>query len=107
MSKLPLITLSKKFHRNENQILIEFDYNLTLINIVKQISYTRWSSSLKSWYIRNNPNNLNSIFSAFKEHAYINSQNLYKKAIKKPKLYTKRIRVLSEENKTPKFKPTL
>ena len=83
MSKLPLITLSKKFHRNENQILIEFDYNLTLINIVKQISYTRWSSSLKSWYIRNNPNNLNSIFSAFKEHAYINSQNLYKKAIKK------------------------
>ena len=100
MSKLPLITLSKKFHRNEHQILIEFDYNLILINIVKQISYTKWSSSLKSWYIRNNPNNLKSLFSAFKEHAYINSQNLYKKAIKKPKLYTKRIRVLSEENKT-------
>ena len=37
MSKLPLITLSKKFHRNEHQILIEFDYNLILINIVKQI----------------------------------------------------------------------
>lgn len=100
MSKLPLITLSKKFHRNEHQILIEFDYNLILINIVKQISYTRWSSSLKSWYIRNNPNNLKSIFSAFKGHTFINSQNLYKKAIKKSRLYTKRIRVLSEENKT-------
>ena len=31
MAKLPEITLAKKNHRNDNQILLQFDYNKELI----------------------------------------------------------------------------
>lgn len=47
MEHLPVITLSKKYHRNENQILIGFKYKTTLITLAKQLSKCRWSTKLK------------------------------------------------------------
>ncbi len=100
MNKLPNIFLSKKFHRENYQILLRFRYNEKLISITKSIPKTKWSKSLSSWYIKNNPENLKLIFSAFKGYANVDSKNLFKKVIKRPRLYTKRVRVLTEKNKT-------
>jgi len=96
MNKLPSIILSKKFHRKENQILLRFSYNEKLIHIAKSILKATWSKTLKSWYIKNNPVNLKSIFSGYKSHAFVDSKNLFKQ----PRLYSKRVRILSEENRT-------
>jgi len=96
MNKLPTIVLSKKFHRKENQILLRFSYNQKLIHIAKSILKAKWSKTLKSWYIKNDPENLKSIFSAYKGHTFVDSKDLFKK----PRLYAKRVRVLSDENRT-------
>ena len=59
-----------------------------------------WSSTLKSWYIKNNPSNLKLIFAVFKGHASIHSKPIFEKAPKKvTKGFTKRPRQLSADNK--------
>ena len=100
MSNLPIVTLSKKFHRNENQILIGFHHDWVLIDVVKHLTKAKWSSTLKSWYIKNNPENLKLIYAVFKEHAYINNSQLFNKPYKNPKSFpTKQKRVLSQDNR--------
>lgn len=100
MTSLPIITLKPQFHNNSNQILIQFDYNDSLIKLVRTLPYATWSNTLKSWYVRNNPSNLKLIFSVFKHHAHINSKPLFDKPAEKPtKFPVKRVRQLSSENK--------
>lgn len=99
MSQLPIVTLSQKRHRKENQILMDFEFNRLLIDAVKQIHGARWSATHKKWYVRNNPKNLKSIFNVFKGLARVNSMALSKK-VSQTKQYEKRDRQLSEDNKT-------
>ncbi len=100
MSNLPIVTLSKKYHRNENQLLIGFNHDWALINVVKLLPTVLWSATLKSWYIKNNDENLNLIHSVFKNHAQVDGSQLFDKPVLKPTDFpTKRIRVLSQENK--------
>ncbi|MGA1226396.1 MAG: tyrosine-type recombinase/integrase [Tamlana sp.] len=100
MNKFPTIVLKPKFHRNSNQILIQFEYNETLIKQVRTIPNATWSQSLKSWFIKNNPSNLKLIFSTFKNYAHVNSKPLFEKPEKKPKVFPiKKERQLSLENK--------
>ena len=99
MSQLPIVTLSQKRHRKENQILMDFEFNRLLIDAVKQIHGARWSATHKKWYVRNNPKNLKSIFNVFKGLARVNSMALSKK-VSQTKQYEKRDRQLSEANKT-------
>ncbi len=99
MSQLPIVTLSRKRHRKENQILIDFDFNRLLIDAVKQIHGARWSATHKKWYVRNNPENLKSIFNVFKGLARVNSKALSNN-VSEAKQYEKRERQLSQKNKT-------
>ena len=97
---LPTIILNSKFHRNSNQILIQFEYNEALIKLVRTLPHATWSQTLKSWYIKNNPSNLKLIISVFKHEAYINSKPLFNKPAAKPKTFPlKRIRQLTPDNK--------
>lgn len=100
MSNLPIITLSKTFHRNHNQILIAFKHDWALIDVVKHLPKVHWSASLKSWYIKNNPENLKLIYAVFKNHAYVDGSQLFNKPITKTeKTPIKNDRVLSQENR--------
>lgn len=100
MSRLPVITLKSRFHKNSNQILIQFDYDNALINLVRTLPKAKWSKTLRSWYVKNNPSNLKLIFSVFEHHAYVNSKPLFDKPVKKAKLFPKkRIRQLTTDNK--------
>lgn len=100
MSKLPVITLSKTFHRGHNQILISFERNFFLKTLVKQLPNPKWSATLKSWYIPNNPKNLKHIYATFKGHAHIDSSLLFgKRATKKTVFPNKRNRDLTKGNK--------
>lgn len=79
MNNLPIITLSKVRHKHNNQILIGFKHDWTLIDVVKHLPEAKWSRTHKSWYIKNNPENLKSIFSVFKQHAYVDASNIFNK----------------------------
>jgi integrase/recombinase XerD len=71
MSTIPTVTLSNRFHRNDDQILINFRHNSALITRIKLLSNSIWSSSLKSWYIKNTFENLELIYSVLENHACI------------------------------------
>ena len=100
MDHLPTIVLKPQFYHNHNQILIQFDYNESLIKRIRTLPDATWSSTLKSWYIKKNPSNLKLIFAVFKGHASIDSKLIFEKAPKKvTKAFTKRPRQLSADNK--------
>jgi len=100
MNKLPIITLKHVHHRKDNQISLQFIYNKDLINIAKSKLKAKWSQTLKSWYIKNNPKNLKLIYSTFNKHAFINGTEFFNNPPKETKLHIKRVRVLTAENKT-------
>ena len=100
MTHLPIVTLSKKKHRNEHQILIGFKYDGALIEVVRLLPKATWSSTLKSWYIKNNPENLKAIYAVFKNHAHINNSPLFDKPAVKAEFFpAKRERNLTAENR--------
>ena len=63
----PIIFLEEKIHRKNNQLLIKFDYDETLISLIRSIQGTSWSKSLKAWYILNTKDNLNIILKLFEK----------------------------------------
>ena len=100
MSHLPIVTLNKANHRNENQILIGFKHDWALIDVVKHLPNAKWSATLKSWYVKNSPENLRMIYSVFKGHAFVDSSSLFdKKPLPKATFPDKRKRILSVDNR--------
>lgn len=103
MSNLPVITLKHLNHRGNNQISLHFSYNKSLVEKAKKELKAIWSQTHKCWYISNNPKHLKSIFSIFRGHAYIISEDLFTKTKhrSKAKVNVKKIqRDLNDEQKT-------
>jgi integrase/recombinase XerD len=101
MSSLPIVTLKRAVHRKENQILIGFKHDWALIDVVKHLPLATWSATLKSWYVKNNPENLKQIYNVFKGHAYVEDSQLFdKKTVKNEQIHNKQPRVLTAENRT-------
>ncbi len=74
------IILSKANHRQEDVILLRFDYDVELARRVKQVERARWSQTMRCWYIPERLFNLHSFFEAFHKQVYIDYSDL------KPKL---------------------
>ena len=49
----PTIFLEEKIHRKNNQLLIKFEYDETLISLIRTVNGASWSKSLKAWYLIN------------------------------------------------------
>ncbi|GAB1404456.1 hypothetical protein MASR1M74_16350 [Lentimicrobium sp.] len=45
------IKISKQNHRDEPRLKLEFNYNQTLIALVKQIEGAKWSRTMKAWHV--------------------------------------------------------
>ena len=99
MNNLPLITLDRKFHRKEHQITIDFKYNDDLIAIIRDIPKATWSNSLKTWYIKNSPENLKLLFKLFNGVANLNAEAIFNKSMPTKQFPKRRIRELTLENK--------
>ncbi|WP_298498020.1 site-specific tyrosine recombinase/integron integrase [uncultured Algibacter sp.] len=100
MNDLPLVILDRKYHRKEHQITINFAYNSVLINILRDVPKAKWSKSLKTWYIKNNSENLKLIFKLFKGEANLNADAIFNKSMPTKQFPKRRIRDLTPENKT-------
>lgn len=99
MKPLPVITLSKLYHKKKYCIAIAFKYNQLLIDLIKGIEGTGWSQTHKVWYIENNPNNLRLLLHTFKSHAKIDTKPLFKKLEHRSVRPQKEVRELSIPNK--------
>lgn len=100
MQALPLVTLKRQYHRKAHQITINFRYNATLIQLLRQKTEAKWSKTHSAWYVQNNPKNLKTIFGVFKGFATVDANEVFDKKLPTKKFPKKRIRHLSDANRT-------
>ena len=79
MKKIPTIFLEYKDYKKTPQLLVKFKYNDYLLNLLRKIPAATWSTSLKTWYLKDTKENLNLIISTFKGITTIDSCKLTKK----------------------------
>ena len=65
------INISQLIYKNQNRLLVGFDYDLDLISKLKQIADCRWSKTNKCWHIPNDENSKNELERIFKDVAQI------------------------------------
>jgi len=70
MVKQPIV-LQPAEHHDQKVILVRFDKNLTLINILREIPSAKWSRTKACWYLPQKDFNLNKFFNLFKDSAFI------------------------------------
>jgi site-specific recombinase XerD len=75
----PTIFLEEKIHRKNNQLLIKFEYDETLISLVRNVNGASWSKSLKAWYLISNAENLSIILKLFKNISKVDVSKISKK----------------------------
>lgn len=86
MKKYPTIYLEQVVHREKPQLLIKFTYNTNLMNLVKSLKNTFWSSRLKSWYIEDSKENQLLISNTFKNITTVNVDKISNKQLFKRNL---------------------
>ncbi len=75
----PTIFLEEKIHRKNNQLLIKFEYDETLISLVRTVNGASWSKSLKAWYLISTAENLSMILKLFKNISKVDVSKISKK----------------------------
>jgi len=81
MEKIPTIFLEQKVHRKSKQLLIQFKYHQKLIDIIKTVNGVRWSTSLKSWYLKDTPKNLALIVTLFEGITKVDTNKISSKKV--------------------------
>ena len=71
---LKKVNLLRKRHRGKQVIMISFDYDLEMIEQVKQVPEARWSATNKAWYIPATPARLRQLQQALRGYANITDQ---------------------------------
>jgi len=70
MSPTQKIRLYPFRHRQQDVVVASFEYDASLVNMIKQLPGACWSRTLKSWYFPKDIFDLHRFFEAFKEVAY-------------------------------------
>ena len=76
MSNKPEIKLNYDHHRNQEVVLIRFDYNTRLIEEVKKLPGSRWSQTKRCWYIPANNFHLDTLLNRISGIADIDASNI-------------------------------
>jgi len=82
-----------------SRVALKFSYDKELINIVKELPDSRWSSSKNYWHISDSPDVITLLLQAFRAKAYVDYSAM------KPNL-AERIRVKREEDKNKIIRKT-
>lgn len=85
MKKLPTVYLEVKMHRKNEQLLVRFTYNETLINLINPLNL-KWSATLKTWYLPYHKENVVLMLKTLKGSAYVDTSRLPKKELFKRNL---------------------
>ena len=85
MKKLPTVYLEVKMHRKNEQLLVRFTYNETLINLINPLKL-KWSATLKTWYLPYHKENVVLMLKTLKGSAHVDTSRLPKKELFKRNL---------------------
>lgn len=85
MKKLPTVYLEVKMHRKNEQLLVLFTYNETLINLINPLKL-KWSATLKTWYLPYHKENVVLMLKTLKGSAHVDTSRLPKKELFKRNL---------------------
>ncbi len=77
----PILYLEQKKHRKELRLLLRFDYNDTLISLIKKLPKAAWSKTLQCWHIIYSEENTALAIKTFKELTTVNTDKLPKKKL--------------------------
>ena len=80
-------------HRQKNVVVASFEYDVSLVNAIRQLPGACWSRTLKSWYFPKNRFKLHQFFETFREVAYVDYSALKSKP--------QQVSVQQEENAKP------
>ena len=72
----PKIRLEYSHHRNQEVVLIKFDYDKGLIDEVKKLAGSRWSQTKRCWYIPADNFNLDTFLNKISGIADIDASNI-------------------------------
>jgi len=67
--KTSVVKAERAVHRGENRILLKFEYNKMLINLMKQVESCRWSETLRCWHIEDNPFIIEQLYDVLRNNA--------------------------------------
>ncbi|HPX06420.1 MAG TPA: tyrosine-type recombinase/integrase [Tenuifilaceae bacterium] len=82
----PTVTLELSEHRNQEVILIKFEWNKQIVDRLRTFPGTTWSNTQKCWYILQKEFDLSSFYNHLKLYAYVNYEGIKHINIKeKPK----------------------
>lgn len=70
-SSLKIIIVERLNHNNNKILALKFKYDEILKDIIKSIKGSHWSKTNNFWYIEDNKENLEKIFDAFKNIAWL------------------------------------
>ena len=65
------ISVSKQNHRNESRLKLEFEYDKTIIGLVKQIEGAGWSRTMKAWHVPDTEEKLRQLKVMLAEHELV------------------------------------
>lgn len=77
------IYLERVLYKKEIKIAARFPFNQDLINEIKKVNYSQWSSSQKAWLLPDSKEKLAELFSLMKGKAWIDLSNLKKEVTAK------------------------
>lgn len=86
MKNLPTIVLEQKQHRKKPQILVRFHYDDLLIKTIKKVKTSKWSVSMRTWYVEDTPSSLELINKYFENIAIVDNSKMSKKKLFKRNL---------------------
>lgn len=78
MPHLKHIHFSREIYNGKPIVLIGFDYDVELIQVIKKIKAAKWSQTLKSWYLPADKFDKQQFLNAFNGIAIINDEQLRK-----------------------------
>ncbi|WP_456441142.1 tyrosine-type recombinase/integrase [Psychroserpens sp.] len=64
-----VITLKLKYHNKAEQVLICFDYNKGILDLVRTIPNRKWSQSMRCWYIKRSDNAIKVIQKTLRDYS--------------------------------------
>jgi len=80
------IVLTNGIVGKENRILLQFPYNLTLKELVKQYPGAKWDVKLKAWAVAYTDKQLDNLLRYFKGKVWLDYSELKKVELPKPAL---------------------
>ena len=77
---MKIVVVKRIIHKGESRLMLNFKYDLELINLVKQIEGAQWSNSNKCWYLPDRSDMPSRLFTLFRGIAFLDYSDMKSKA---------------------------